>query len=274
MVLGCSLIVLNDALMKLVIVEIPIAQALFVRSVVAMLPILLLAGRYGGMQVLRWRSFSGQFMTGGLAVGALVSLTIGLRHLPFAEAIILVHASPLFVVVLAHFLLREQVGWRRRSAVVIGFLGVIFIAQPTGGQISWYLLLPLASALFSAARDIMLRRLVASETSVSILMFSNAMALVCTLPSAVYIWSPMNGDHLWLLVAAGLFFGVGIFFMIDAYRFAYASLVSGFRYSGLLWAFMLGIVIWGDTPGALELLGVALIFGSGIFVLQHNPKRE
>ena len=84
----------------------------------------------------------------------------------------------------------------------------------------------------------------------------------------------MNGELLWLLVAAGLFFGVGIFFMIDAYRFANASLVSGFRYSGLLWAFLLGIVIWGDTPGALELLGVALIFGSGIFVLQHNSQRE
>jgi drug/metabolite transporter (DMT)-like permease len=274
MVIGCSLIVLNDALMKLVIVEIPVAQAIFVRSVVAILPILLLAGRYGGMQALRWRSFSGQFMAGGFAVGALASHIIGLRHLPFAEAIILVHASPLFVVVLAHFLLREQVGWGGRSAVVVGFLGVVLIAQPTGGEISWYFLLPLTAALFSATRDIMLRQLVASETSVSILMFSNAMALVCTLPFAVYIWSPMNGEHLWLLVTAGLFFGVGIFFMIDAYRFASASLVSGFRYSGILWAFLLGIVIWGDAPGAVELLGVALIFGSGIFILQRNPQRE
>jgi drug/metabolite transporter (DMT)-like permease len=274
MVIGCSLIVLNDALMKLVIVEIPVAQAIFVRSAVAMLPILLLARRYGGMQALRWRSFSGQFMTGGFAVGALVCLIIGLRHLPFAEAVILVHASPLFVVVLAPFLLREQVGWRRRSAVVAGFLGVVFIAQPAGGQMSWYLLLPLAAALFSAIRDIMLRRLVASETSVSILMFSNAMAFVCTLPFAVYTWSPMNGEHLWMLVTTGLFFGVGIFFMIDAYRFADASLVSGFRYSGILWALLLGIVIWGDAPGTVELLGVALIVGSGIFVLRRNPQRE
>jgi len=274
MVIGCSLIVLNDALMKLVIVEIPVTQAIFIRSAVAMLPILLLAGRYGGMQALRWRSFSGQFMTGCFAVGALVSLIIGLRHLPFAEAIIIVHASPLFVVVLASFLLREQVGWRRRSAVVAGFLGVVLIAQPAAGQMDWYLLFPLAAALLSATRDIMLRRLVASETSVSILMFSNAMAFVCTLPFAVYTWSPMNDEHLWLLVATGFTFGVGIFFMIDAYRFADASLISGFRYSGILWAFLLGIVIWGDVPVAVELLGVVLIVGSGILVLQRNPQRE
>ena len=274
MVIGYSLIVLNDALMKLAIVEIPVTQAIFVRSVVAMFPILLLAGRYGGMRALRWRNFTGQFITGALAVGAIVSLITGLRYLPFAETVVIVHASPLFVVAMAPFLLRERVGWRRRSAVAAGFLGVVLVAQPAGGQMSWYLLLPLAAALFSATRDIMLRRMVASESSVSILMFSNVMVLVGTLPFAVYTWSPMNGEHFWLLITTGLLFGAGIFFMIDAYRFADASLVSGFRYSAIIWAFLLGVVIWGDLPGVVKLLGVLLIVGSGIFVLQREQQRE
>jgi drug/metabolite transporter (DMT)-like permease len=249
-------------------------QALFIRSAVAMLPVFLLAWRYGGIQALRLHNFREQILGAGLAVGAFVCLIFGLRYLPFVETIIILHASPLFVVAMAPILLRERVGWRRRSAVAAGFLGVVLVAQPSGGDISWYHLLPLSAAMISATRDILVRQLVASETTVSIIMITNIVAFVCTLPFAVYTWSPLNGEQLWLLVTTGLVYGAGIILMTDAYRHADASLVSGFRFSGTLWAFLFGIVIWGYSPGAVKLVGASLIVGSGIFVLYRKPRRE
>lgn len=268
--LACGLLSLNDAAMKLVVADTPIYQAIFIRGVIALVPILFLARRQGGIQTLRWRNLRGQMVAAFLWAGSVFLFTACLQFLPLAIATVMIYTSPLFVAVLAPRFLGERVGWRHICAVIIGFLGVIFVVQPGGEQISWAVLMPFAAAFILAIRDIGLRQLVVSDNSLSIHVFSNIVVSVCALSFAVFNWAPIDYVDFWLLVGAGLASGFALFCMIEAFRFVEASSASAFKISGVVWAGLLGFLIWGDVPSGGQWVGFLLIVGSGVYVLQSR----
>jgi drug/metabolite transporter (DMT)-like permease len=269
---GITLLTINDALMKWVVATIPIGEAIFIRGLFALIPIALLLHIAGGRSALRLRNWRSQLISASLLAAALFCFITALKLLPLGLAIIIVYTNPLFVTALAPLVLKERVGWRRGAAVLIGFVGAALVIRPESGGMSWALLLPLAASFLSALRDLVNRRLVYSETSVSILGVSLALVMLLALTTAPFGWVLPDPSSWLYLFAAGMAFAFAMFGMIDAFRYGDASLVSPFKYIAVILGLVLGFLVWGDVPDFLDLIGATIIVASGLFIIQREAQ--
>ncbi len=272
MLLGTGLITLNDVAMKAVVMDHPIGQAVFIRGLFVLLPITFLVIRAGGWQAMRMRNLGGQLLCAGLLVAALFLFLYSLSRLPLSICVIIIYTNPMFVTALAPLVLGERVGWRRWSAVLLGFAGTLLVIWPGDEGFGWLLLMPLAVALLTALRDLLTRKLVVGETSVSILAFSSLAVTLCALPTVALGWTRLGVGDFALLAGAGLAFGFAMFCLTDALRYADASLVSPFKYSGVVLAVVLGYLVWSEVPGLEALIGAGLIMASGLFILRRERR--
>lgn len=273
MLVGSGLLTLNDTAMKWVVADHPVGEAVFVRGLFALLPIALIVRQSGGWGTIAWRRFSAQLVSAILLASALFTFIFSLTLLPIAIATIVVYTNPLFVTALAPFLLGERVGWRRWTAVGIGFAGALLIIGAPGESFSWPVTLPLVAAFLAALRDIVNRRLVAGETSVSILAFSNVVVILCALVTVFFGWTTLSIVDFTILAFSGIAFGLAMYCLIEALRFAEASLLSPFKYAAILLAVLLGYLIWGDAPDLKTWGGALLIVCSGLFILWRERRR-
>jgi drug/metabolite transporter (DMT)-like permease len=274
MVLGAGCIVVNDAAMKWVVMEHPIGQAIFVRGLFALIPIWLLVRRSGGYQSLRWTRASSHLLCAVLLVVPLFIFIYSLSQLSLALATLIFFANPLFITLLAPLILGEEIGWRRRAAVVVGFIGVAIIMDPSGGEFRWVMLGPVFVALFSAFRDLVIRRLVVNETSVALLASSSLLVTLTALSTFPLGWDVLELTDVAALALAGAGFGFGIYFMTDALRYADASLLSLYKYSAVIWSLFLGFAIWRDIPGSRTCFGAALILASGLYIAYRERRKR
>jgi len=146
-VLGIGFITFNDAMMKLVVEQHPIGEAIFVRGLFALVPMALLIYRAGGLRSLAVHNMGMQLWCALLLVGPLFLFVFSLSRLPLSIATIIFFTNPLFVTLLAPWFLNETVGWRRVSAVLVGFAGATLVVKPVGDAFVWILLGPLVVAL-------------------------------------------------------------------------------------------------------------------------------
>ena len=272
MIIGTGFITLNDAMMKSVIVNIPMGEAIFVRGLFGLLVTAVLLHRVGGWPAARWRNFKGQLLASLLLVVPIYLFVYSLSRLSLGITTILLGTNPLMVVIFSAWLLREQVGWQRWAAVAVGFAGLAMVVRPADDGFSVILLLPVVVAMLGALRDLLIRRMVTHETPISIQIFSSVIVVLSTLPSAAFGWHTPSFSDLTQLAVSGAGFALGIFCLTDAMRFAPVSLLAAFKYSGVVWALMLSFLIWGETPTAWVLAGATTIVLSGLFVLRAKDK--
>jgi len=200
--------------------------------------------------------------------GSTFCFITGLSLLPIADAIAIAFAAPLLTTILAVFFLKERVGWHRWVAIFFGFVGVIIIVQPTGDAFKLVALAPLGAAFFGAIRDVITRKITNSESSLTILITS--MFLITLLGYATYPlgWSEIQIKHLWLFLGSSVLVGLAQYLMIEAFRLGEVGLISPFKYSSLIWAIIIGFVVWGDIPNYLVLIGSVVVVLSGIYLLR------
>ncbi|MEM7169094.1 MAG: DMT family transporter [Pseudomonadota bacterium] len=266
MVIGILLLGINDALIKVMVERHPLGQMIFMRGFFALFPMAWLVWRAGGWQTLAWRSISGQIGCALLLTLALFLFVYSLSILPLGLATIMVYTNPIMVAALAPFVLGEKVGWRRWSAVVLGFAGAALVFFPADSHLVWGLFLPLSVALLSALRDLLIRLLVRSETSISIFASAHIMVMVVAACTLVGGWVPLTMEEIALLAINGLVFCFAIYFMTESFRYAEASLVSPFKYIGVVVGLLLGFAFWDEVPSDLALIGAAVIVASGLFI--------
>jgi len=269
MIAGSVLITFNDASTKIVVTDHSVSQAIFIRGIFTLLPVLYLVYRAGGWQAAKWNSLWSQLLCAVPLVGSLFLFIYSLSFIPIAIATIIFYLSPLFVTALAP-MLGERVGWRRWGAVLLGFGGAVLVIEPTGDSFSWGILVPVVAAFTLALRDVATRKIVDGETSLSILVVSSVAIIIAALPPAVIDWTPLSMWDLALLAFSGLAFGFSLYLLTEAFRFADASLVSPIKYSGVLMAAVLGYVIWGDVPSVSALFGAVLIVASLLVILRRE----
>jgi S-adenosylmethionine uptake transporter len=195
------------------------------------------------------------------------------RHLGLAQLTTLYFAAPIVVVLLSVMILKERVDPVRWIAVVAGFAGVVIAADP-GGAVD---LVPAAFALFAAfcwALSVILVRVISrSESTTNQMLVSNGLfALAC---AVILIWSWRTPDlfSLGLMIGLGIAGGAGQYFVYEGFRFAPASALAPIEYTGLVWAFFYGYVIWAEVPALHVVLGAALIVsGSVAFILVERGR--
>ncbi|NJN05564.1 MAG: DMT family transporter [Rhodobacteraceae bacterium] len=263
---------LNDTLMKATNGEVPLFQLLFLRGLLASA---LIAGLAWSRGALRWdlplRDWNLIAIRSASEVAAAYFFVTALLNMPLANITAILQVLPLTVTLGAALFFREAIGWRRMLAIAIGFCGMLLIVRPGPEGFSIWSVYALISVLCVTARDLATRRLSRAVPSLMVtLCASTAVFVLAGLASLGTPWEPVSPDMRLLIIAAGLFVVGGYFFSVQVMRVGDVSFVAPFRYTGLIWALVLGWVVFGDWPKPLTLIGAGIIVATGLFTLYRE----
>ncbi len=208
-----------------------------------------------------------------LAVFTASSLVIvSLAKLPLAFATTLVMATPLFVTALSPIVLGERVGPRRWIGAIIGFLGVIVVIRPSTDFDNWYALLPVGAGACYAIYQMSTRKLSFSEPEMNLFFYTALGGTVVSSAGVALFWRTPDLEGWALLAACGALTGLGQFCLIRAFRIAEASIISPFIYTQMIWAIILGLILFGHMPDRWTIVGATLIVASGLYIW-HRERR-
>ena len=266
---------LNSAVAKFLVAAYPAGQILFVRALFIYGIIALLVWRDGGPATLRIRNYRGQTARALCLATSTYLMVVSVGLLPLGDVFAINHASPLILTAFAALFLGEGVGWRRWTAILVGFAGILIMLRPTPATFQWAVLVPLLVAFLSATRDVITRHITNTESSTAILAYTTTIVMLAGLASSVVgDWRPVPLADLYIFALAALFQGTAHFLMIETFRLAEAKIVAPFKYSSILWAVFLGYLIWNDLPDAWIACGGSLVVGSGLYILHRERRRQ
>lgn len=272
MVAATAAFTTNDAITKTVAAEMNFGQLMLVRGLFAMAMVGALARYQGALRSPRTLLVRPVALRVLGEVGGNTCFLAAIVHLPLANVAAIFQALPLAITLGAALVLREHVGWRRWLAIVIGSIGVLIIVRPGLAGFSEFSLLALMSVGFSALRDLATRRIPAEIPTLFITLLTTF--TVTAAGAAVLVplggWRPMSGSATGLIAVAALLVMIGYQCVIIAMRTGEVAAVAPFRYTALLWATLLGFLLFGDLPDAPMLAGAAIIVGSGLYTFYRE----
>jgi drug/metabolite transporter (DMT)-like permease len=275
MIVAMAGFTVSDAISKFVIGDISFGQLLFIRGMMATAVIALISWRVGLFT--QWRHLLHRSIGWRCVgeVGATLSFMAALSHMPLANISAVNQALPLAVTMCAAIFLHETVGWRRWSAIAVGFTGVLIVVRPGMEGFNAWSLLALVCVAFCALRDLATHSI---PQEIPSLLVSTLTAAIVTVAGAFLIiplggWQPVSSFDFGLMAAAAMILLFGYHFIILSMRQGDISFVAPFRYTGLLWAIVLGFIVFGDVPDAAMIIGSATIVGSGVYTLYRERQR-
>lgn len=274
MCVGVASLSVNDAIAKLLTERYSPLQILFMRNIIALPVAALLAWRFGGRGALRSSRPLAHLVRGALWIVATVLFFTSISRMGLAEATALVFVAPLFITALSALFLAEPVGWRRWAAVLAGFVGVLTMIRPGAESFRPISLMPVAVALVYAALMLGARWLDPRESVWTLMLYLSGTAAGLSALIAPFFWTPIEAADLWLFGAIALFGTAGMTMMTQAFRLAPASVAAPLDYTALIWATLLGWLIWRETPDGPAILGAAVIVGAGGFVLWREHRLQ
>jgi len=268
MMVSMAAFVINDSLMKSLSGEIPLFQAIFLRGVFATMLVLFLAARMG---VVRWSALAPvdrpvAFVRVCAEIGVTSCFLQALFNMPIANATAILQGAPFALTFAAAVFLREKVGWRRWTAVMAGFAGVMLIVRPGGADFISASCYALGAVCFLVVRDMATRRFSPDTPSMFITLMT-AVAITC-LGGAVTLtqsWQPVPAAMLAQLALSACFLFFGYLFSVMTMRVGEISFIAPFRYTILVWALLIGVFVFGEIPDALALLGAAIVVCAGLY---------
>lgn len=263
----------NDAMIKYVSQSMGAAQLIFVRGVLVTLLVLAVVRATGAAPRLADTGNRWVVLRACVDAGATLLYLGALFHLPLANATAINLGSPLFMIVFAVLFLHEKVDASRWIAVGAGFAGVLLVIQPSAAGFNAWALVALVGTLGHAARDLLTRRVPAGVPSILItLATAISVMLLAGAVSLVQGWKPFGLFESGLLAVAAVFLATAYHLLITGLRQGEMSLIAPFRYSGLLFALLIGYVVWDDVPNLLAWCGIALLVGSGLYMLRAERR--
>ena len=273
MLLAMAFFLVNDTLVKLASASLPTGQLIFIRGLLACVWLLAMCAHRGLLS--QWRTLADRAVwLRGLLDGtaSLVYLT-ALFHLPLANATAINLASPLFILVLAVAFFGERLRWARTLAALVGFGGVLLVIRPTADGFNGYAWLCVLGTLMHAGRDVMTRRI---GSGVPGLLITLATAVCVTVISGVWSlsepWQDAQPLTLTWLALASVCLAVAYHLIIAAMRHGEMGVIAPFRYSALVYAVVLGYLIWGEVPDGWTWVGIGLLVGAGLSLIWSNRK--
>jgi len=268
--LAFGLFSIMDALVKWLSAVYSVPQLVVFNALFALIPIAVVIVQRGGLLQLRTGRLHLHLLRGGLGMLGSFLAFYAYSRLPLADAYAIIFATPLLITALSVPILGEPVGWRRWSAVLVGFAGVLIMLRPGVAPIGAGSLAALGAACASACAILLVRKLSVTETTTSIAFYSSFTVLVLTSALFGHAFVVPGLVDLALMAASGLLGGSALLILIAAYRRSPAALVAPFQYTQMLWAIVLGALFWGDLPEAAMLLGAAIVAASGLFIVYRE----
>jgi drug/metabolite transporter (DMT)-like permease len=270
------LFTVHDAVVKLLVASIPVWQVLFFRSLTILAGCLLFGGR--SVYQKAWVSpvFRPMFLRSFLILTAWLCYYTAARDLQLAELTTIYYAAPIIITVLSVFVLGEKVPIARWAAVAIGFAGVYVACDPANLGLSLPVVLVLAAASCWGLSIVLLRKLALQEKTIVQMILNNGFFLVTAGLPLAYLWTTPSLAQLAMLVLAGSIAGVAQFMLFEGMKRAPASVIAPFEYTSLIWAFLLGYLIWHDLPRHEVFAGAVMIVGAGLMIIasEHFRRRN
>jgi drug/metabolite transporter (DMT)-like permease len=265
----------NDMLMKLTAQRYPLGEVITVRGIIATLIVGAFLIGFGRFAALRYAFNPTVLGRTALDGAAMVLFTTALIHLPLAELSAINLVSPLIITALAVVFFAEEVGWRRWTAIFVGFIGTMFIVKPTPASFNAWALLGIACAFAGASRDVVTRRLDARIPSIVIsFMAAIGSAVIGAFMGLLEDWRPMELYDVGMLTISAMFLAVGHFLIVIAFRGVDVAAIAPFRYTLLIWAGVCGYFAFGEVPDRSAIFGSVLIVGSGLYALHREVVRR
>lgn len=272
MLLAITLFSLGDVGAKWLGSQYPVLQVVFLRSVAALLPLLLYLSWTSGFHGLRTRHPGKHLLRATLGILFVSCLFYAYAHMPLASVVAIHFAAPLFITALSMPLLGERVGPWRWGAVLVGFVGVLIMVRPRGADFNTAAWVAVAGTLFYALAVIVVRRISRTETSAAIVFYNLLMAISVTGLISVFIWEAPRGWD-WLLFAlTGFVGGLAQICITNAFRYGELAVVAPLEYLAILLATGFGYAIWGDIPDQWVWLGAVVVVGSGLLILHREAR--
>ncbi|MBO6901575.1 MAG: DMT family transporter [Rhizobiaceae bacterium] len=245
----------------------------WVRYAVHVVAVVLFFRAWSNPGVFRPNSYFMQLLRAFCLFGATVFTFFAVRTLQLAEMISIFFAAPVFITALAGPLLGEWAGWRRWLAVAAGFAGVLIVVRPSVETISAGHLFAFACTLSYSFYAILTRRLSATESAQSMIFFSGVAPVVLLLPVVPY-HAALPDDPLVtaVLLMLGILGALGHLLLILANRLARATVLAPFSYLQMVWAIIVGWMVFAELPDLWVLLGAAVIVASGVYIAQREHK--
>jgi drug/metabolite transporter (DMT)-like permease len=263
----------SSALSKWQIVDYPIGEVLFVRTLASLAVCALLILPVEGIAVFRTRRPRDHVMRGLVQAISQTFIVIAFSLMPLAGAIAINFSAPLFATLVSALVLKETVGAARWSALIVGFLGVLIVAAPGADSFQIGALFALANAVMYGSVTAAVRGMTATESSGTLTMYQMVvLAVVFSTFLPFGFVMPTAGDGA-LMVLNGAANGLGQYSWTRALHLAPASAVTPFYYFSLVWAIVIGFAVWGDIPTIGLLVGSAIVVSSGLFLLLRESRR-
>lgn len=254
--------------------DVPTGQTIFVRGLISMGVMALIAWQAGQPQLLKtgnWRSHALRSLSGTVSM---FCLFVGVTMIPLADATAISFTAPMFLTVLAMVFLGERIHRFRWTALGIGFLGVMIMIGPhlslgaaTSSDQQLGALIALSAALFSAIAMTFLRKMSVGEHAITITFYFSLTFTICSALTALLGWVVPTSTQWLLIVLAGLFGVFGQLLMTYSYRYAEASTIAPLDYSNMVMAIILGFVFFDEIPSLSVWIGAPLVVGAGLIIL-------
>ena len=276
MMVSMAAFTFNDTLIRAIPGDVSVYQVMFLRGLMVSLALLIYVilrrelrlnvGRRNA-KLLGWRTV-GEITTTVLFLTALFNA-------PIADVTAIMQAAPLLITLAGALLFKEPLGWRRMSASLIGLFGVLLIVQPGGAAFNSYTLFAVAALVMILLRDLPTRRLDA-HVSTNLAALIAAMAITATGGVMVLTveWVPVTWRMMAHLAGAAGFICSAYIAAVAVMRVGELEFVQPFRYTGILWAILLGALVFDEVPNTLALVGVVIVVGAGVFTFHRERRRS
>ena len=274
LITACNLLFLiNDSLIKLANADLPLSEIIFFRGLFAtvlLAPMVIATGGHRRLRLLaNWPVF---WRTVGEIFAAFTYL-FALFHIPIANANTIGQIVPLFVTAAGAIFLREAVGWRRWTAIAVGFAGVLIVMRPGFDGFTVFSLFALVSAFFTTLRDVTTRIMPRGLSALLVSLLTGFSVCLAGPVAGVLMqetWVVPTPAALGLIAVAVLFLIGGYLTAIEFMRHGDISVVAPFRYTVIIWAIVIGFLVWGEVPDAAMIVGTVVIAASGIYTFARE----
>ena len=278
----CGAVVLfafNDAAAKYLNGHMHTVQVVWARYMAAFALAIILLNPAGNPRVMYTRRPWLQLGRSTLLLASTMLNFFALRYLQLDEAVSIIFCTPFIVAALGGPMLGEWIGWRRWTAIVVGFAGILLVTRPGTGGIHPAALLVVGAAICYALYSISTRVLVRSDSDATTNFYSNLVGAAAITVAVPFYWtSQSSAIVIALMCSMGLFSGFGHFLLVRAHRLAPAGVLAPFIYTEIVWMIALGLLVFGDVPSRWTLAGVAVVIASGLYLLYRErvigPRRR
>ena len=266
----------NDALMKFLFQTISVEQGIFMRGLVSV-PLLAVIAYFRKSLFIRidWRNWRVILVRAFAELASTMLFLTALAHMPLANITAILQSLPLTVTMFAAVFFGEAVGWRRWSAILVGFIGVLIIIRPGSDGFNEYAVLALLAVGFITLRDAITRRLdrsvpslfVAFVSAIPVLLFGGAMTMTTG-------WTPISWSMGMIVLVAAIAITCGYSFAVMAMLNGDISFVAPFRYTGMIWVILFGFLLFGNLPDQMTILGSCIVIGMGGYAFHRERVRQ